>query len=195
MKSLIVFIGIIIFLSITATPSFAHSGCCSHHGGVSGCGCADGTPLSNTCAPYYPECYNGGQQSVQTAPQTQAYTPPTAYSYSLPIPTAKPTQKPQPTSKPKRKVVQHIKKEKNNANTTANPHINTAKEFLSIFIWLALSMKLFRYRRPSMRTMLGITGVNRRIRRATGISTSNDLPNLPVLNKQSNKKQVSTHHQ
>lgn len=34
----------------------ARSGCCSHHGGVCGCGCCDGTPLSATCAPYYPSC-------------------------------------------------------------------------------------------------------------------------------------------
>ena len=35
---------------------FARSGCCSYHGGVCGCGCCDGTGLSSTCAPYYPEC-------------------------------------------------------------------------------------------------------------------------------------------
>jgi hypothetical protein len=34
----------------------ARSGCCSHHGGVCGCGCCDSTSLSATCAPYYPEC-------------------------------------------------------------------------------------------------------------------------------------------
>ncbi len=36
--------------------ALAHSGCCSHHGGVSGCRCADGTSLSETCTPYYPSC-------------------------------------------------------------------------------------------------------------------------------------------
>lgn len=36
----------------------ARSGCCSYHGGVCGCGCCDGTPLSSTCAPYYPQCSN-----------------------------------------------------------------------------------------------------------------------------------------
>jgi hypothetical protein len=45
----------------------AHSGCCSHHGGVSGCGCGDGTSLSATCAPYYPEC-SGGSQTYTPAP-------------------------------------------------------------------------------------------------------------------------------
>ena len=34
----------------------ARSGCCSHHGGVCGCGCCDGTSLSATCSPYYPQC-------------------------------------------------------------------------------------------------------------------------------------------
>jgi hypothetical protein len=34
----------------------ARQGCCSWHGGVCGCGCCDGTGLSSTCAPYYPEC-------------------------------------------------------------------------------------------------------------------------------------------
>lgn len=35
----------------------ARSGCCSHHGGVCGCGCCcDGSGLSAKCAPYYPKC-------------------------------------------------------------------------------------------------------------------------------------------
>lgn len=38
---------------------YARSGCCSYHGGVCGCGCCDGTSLSSTCAPYYPECGGG----------------------------------------------------------------------------------------------------------------------------------------
>lgn len=44
----------------------ARSGCCSWHGGVCGCGCCDGTPLSATCAPYYPEC--GGGYSYPSIP-------------------------------------------------------------------------------------------------------------------------------
>lgn len=32
-------------------------------------------------------------------------------------------------------------------------------------------MKVFRYRRPSLRTMVGYTAAVRRVRRATGIST------------------------
>ena len=44
--------------AIFTTPNIveARSGCCSHHGGVCGCGCCDGSALSTTCAPYYPEC-------------------------------------------------------------------------------------------------------------------------------------------
>ncbi|MBT9548597.1 MAG: thermonuclease family protein [Candidatus Sericytochromatia bacterium] len=34
----------------------ARRGCCSHHGGVCGCKCCDGTLLSDKCAPYYPSC-------------------------------------------------------------------------------------------------------------------------------------------
>lgn len=41
----------------------ARSGCCSSHRGVCGCGCCDGSPLSATCAPYYPEC-NSRQNSI-----------------------------------------------------------------------------------------------------------------------------------
>ena len=42
--------------------AFAHSGCCSHHGGVCGCQCCDGSPLSDKCAPYYPECSASNSQ-------------------------------------------------------------------------------------------------------------------------------------
>jgi hypothetical protein len=43
------------FLGFNINRIEARSGCCSHHLGVqsSGCGCNDGTPLSDTCAPYY----------------------------------------------------------------------------------------------------------------------------------------------
>jgi len=48
----------IVFISIF--PFFpsaeARQGCCSHHGGVCGCVCCDGTSLSAKCAPYYPDC-------------------------------------------------------------------------------------------------------------------------------------------
>lgn len=46
-----------VFLFSIITPKAnAWPGCCSHHQGVCGCGCCDGSPLSATCAPHYPEC-------------------------------------------------------------------------------------------------------------------------------------------
>lgn len=44
---------------ITPEPPEARSGCCLWHGGVCDCSCCDGTPLSATCVPYYPQCNNG----------------------------------------------------------------------------------------------------------------------------------------
>src|SRR5260221_1659822 len=46
----------LVIFFLFANSVSARSGCCSHHGGVCGCGCCDGSALSNTCAPYYPEC-------------------------------------------------------------------------------------------------------------------------------------------
>ncbi len=54
--------------------ALAHSGCCSSHGGVVGCGCGDGSPLSATCAPYYPECSNGGSTNQTPSYSTPSYT-------------------------------------------------------------------------------------------------------------------------
>jgi len=54
----------------------ARSGCCSWHGGVCGCGCCDGTPLSATCAPYYPQC---NSQPKVTAPKV--ISPKITYDY------------------------------------------------------------------------------------------------------------------
>jgi hypothetical protein len=50
-------LGLLFFVSAVL---HARSGCCSHHGGVCGCACCDGTPLSETCLPYYPNCGGGG---------------------------------------------------------------------------------------------------------------------------------------
>jgi uncharacterized protein YgiM (DUF1202 family) len=47
---------IVFVLLLLPFAADARSGCCSHHSGVCGCGCCDGTNLSATCAPYYPEC-------------------------------------------------------------------------------------------------------------------------------------------
>lgn len=82
---------------------YARSGCCSHHGGVCGCSCCDGRPLSSTCAPYYPAC----SQPAYVAPvatkvpvPTNTPKPPTPKPTILPtliptlIPTVRPTQTP-----------------------------------------------------------------------------------------------------
>ncbi len=63
------FLGLIFLPFLSAE---ARSGCCSWHGGVCGCGCCDGTPLSSTCAPYYPGCSGG-----YSYPSTPSYD----YSY------------------------------------------------------------------------------------------------------------------
>lgn len=92
----VVFLLLIYFLPIT--DIYARSGCCSHHSGVCGCGCCDGTPLSTTCAPYYPEC----SQPVYIAPTatkvpiSNTPTPSTPKPTILPIqtPTVKPTLSP-----------------------------------------------------------------------------------------------------
>lgn len=58
-KRLVVSFFFLFFFLIFNSSVFARSGCCSHHGGVCGCGCCDGTSLSATCAPYYPSCGGG----------------------------------------------------------------------------------------------------------------------------------------
>jgi len=67
----------------------ARSGCCSHHDGVCGCECCDGTALSSTCAPYYPEC-----NSIPIIIQPTSVPKPTI------IPTKKPTLVPTKVSTP-----------------------------------------------------------------------------------------------
>lgn len=47
---------LLFFILIVAFPALARQGCCSHHSGVCGCNCCDGTPLSAKCSPYYPGC-------------------------------------------------------------------------------------------------------------------------------------------
>ncbi len=101
MKVFISLLVSIVLLSF-ATPIEARSGCCSHHGGVCGCGCCDGSPLSATCAPYYPQC-NGGSVPVYKPP-TATPTPyitraPTPTNTPIPTPTNTPmlTATPQPT--------------------------------------------------------------------------------------------------
>jgi len=116
--------GVIIF-SLSITSVFARSGCCSHHQGVCGCGCCDGTPLSSTCAPYYPECNSGSSSgSNNVAPiynpptNTPALPTATPYPTNTPIPTNTPT--PRPTLTPKTNI-KHIVKSK------PKPKINVVK--------------------------------------------------------------------
>jgi hypothetical protein len=59
-KKLVFFVSF--FLAFLTNISEARQGCCSHHGGVCGCGCCDGTPLSAKCAPYY-DCGESRTQS------------------------------------------------------------------------------------------------------------------------------------
>ncbi len=46
----------ILLMAFLVGVAHARRGCCSHHGGVCGCRCCDGSSLSYKCAPYYPSC-------------------------------------------------------------------------------------------------------------------------------------------
>ncbi len=137
MKIVIVTFAFLITLAVMFTTSVdARSGCCSHHGGVCGCGCCDGSSLSQTCAPYYPEC-SSGSSTTNTAPVYLTYTPIPTYTPRptyTPIPTNTPTLKPTtrptikitakvtntPTKKPVKKILKTIQKPK----PTATPQKN-----------------------------------------------------------------------
>jgi len=54
MKLIVVILSILFIVSNIE----AKNGCCSHHGGVKGCVCADGTLLSSKCLLSYPKCNN-----------------------------------------------------------------------------------------------------------------------------------------
>jgi len=92
---------ILVVLTLFLTTSVeARSGCCSHHGGVCGCGCCDGTGLSSTCRPYYPECNSAPAIVLPTATTKPA---PTVTKIPTKTPTQKltviPTKVPSPTPK------------------------------------------------------------------------------------------------
>lgn len=57
---------IFFFIAVVVFPlnTNARSGCCSHHGGVCGCRCCDGTSLSAKCAPYYSQCSRPIEQKL-----------------------------------------------------------------------------------------------------------------------------------
>lgn len=93
-------LGLLLIFMFTSF-SFARSGCCSHHGGVCGCGCCDGTGLSSTCEPYYPEC------------SRPVYIAPVAASSPISIiqPTESPATEPSPkvTNSPISTVIPEVK--------------------------------------------------------------------------------------
>lgn len=56
MKKITCIFFLMIFVFGIVGSASARQGCCSHHGGVCGCKCCDGSSLSAKCAPYYPDC-------------------------------------------------------------------------------------------------------------------------------------------
>ena len=80
---------LLIFIILPVFSIEAKSGCCSHHGGVCGCQCCDGTSLSATCAPYYPQC---SSPTVQPEEQPTQITP-----QPLDMPSSQPEQEPAQT--------------------------------------------------------------------------------------------------
>lgn len=114
-KSITSFIVFALITFLFTSSAFAHSGCCSYHDGVmsNGCGCNDGTPLSDTCAPYY-TC-NAPQQNTEPATNTYTppvYVPPTATPTLTPTNTPTPTLTPTPTPKPVKKTIKKAVKKK-----------------------------------------------------------------------------------
>ena len=79
-KLIIVFIAFILFCVSSAE---ARRGCCSHHGGVCGCACCDGTSLSAKCAPYYPDCRDGKKDRPESQQQRSTTKPMESKSYYL----------------------------------------------------------------------------------------------------------------
>src|SRR6266566_3431561 len=95
-----ILIALALLLALRPQMTEARSGCCSHHGGVCGCGCCDGSPLSAICAPYYPECSTTGNSAGAITDQpTKASIPTetTTHVISPPRPTATPTPTLTPT--------------------------------------------------------------------------------------------------
>ena len=72
---------LILFFTLSINGVEARSGCCSWHGGVCGCSCCDGTPLSATCAPYYPNC---NEETVPPPTTTTTTVPPTTITTTVP---------------------------------------------------------------------------------------------------------------
>lgn len=80
MKKILLGLSIAVFFVFLSTSAVdARSGCCSHHGGVCGCRCCDGSSLSATCSPYYPSCSKSVTPApVKTTPKTNTVKAPVA---------------------------------------------------------------------------------------------------------------------
>jgi len=78
MKKVIWILFLLISVVLLPKTVFAQSGCCSHHSGVCGCKCCDGSSLSAICAPNYPSC--------NSAP-AKPYVPPTTTTTPSPAQT------------------------------------------------------------------------------------------------------------
>src|SRR2546421_4428766 len=83
-----------LLFSFAIQTTDAKSGCCSHHGGVCGCGCCDGPSLSAICAPYYPQC----NRSTTATNTSEPLTPTQTAVNVTPRPTATPTVTMEPTN-------------------------------------------------------------------------------------------------
>ena len=93
-----------IFLLAGLQPVDARSGCCSHHGGVCGCGCCDSSPLSTICAPYHPQCSSTGASAINNVQVSQAVASVTLQPIITPSPTITPTLTATPTPQPTKKA-------------------------------------------------------------------------------------------
>lgn len=120
------------FLS-SSVPLFAHSGCCSHHNGVCGCGCCDGSPLSAICAPYYPSCSNTNTAPADSGSDSTTTNTYTAPVYSSPtntpiplVPTHTPTPSPTWTQTPTLKATPTVTPLPPTNTPTATPQVPTA---------------------------------------------------------------------
>jgi hypothetical protein len=93
-KIFVLFVLLFLFFARYSVVS-ARSGCCSHHGGVCGCGCCDGTSLSATCAPYYPSC-SSNTSPIYILPTVVPTRKPTRIPTLVPtkVPTKSPTKSP-----------------------------------------------------------------------------------------------------
>jgi len=87
MKKLLISLSILalfLFVMLPADDVEARQGCCSWHGGVCGCRCCDGTPLSAKCAPYYPQCSTKSIPKYE--PPAPKYDFPTSEKFTAEIP-------------------------------------------------------------------------------------------------------------